>query len=314
MAEKMSGLLFDVKNLIKYNNPYLMMKRKLWLKKFYKMPIIEELNMREAKFDIYTVAFNNVYVIDYQIRLLRKYLKDEYFHIIADNSNDENKSKEIKGLCIKYWVWYLKLPENTLFCSHSHWAALNYLYKNYIKNRQPKYFWLLDHDIFPIKDTSILGHFWNQDFYGYLVDKNRRGYIYWTQWMLWPWFSFYKFWVFKKFNFSTAKWFFPKPYALDTWWWNRRLIFKNYNKDKIKFAERKLIWIDKNLEEKETSYDICIDGKNINHEFVQTYELIQNWEWIHRWWTFAWNYNDKQEVDKLNKNVSNFLKRLDKYL
>ena len=314
MNKRIKWIIFDVKNLIKYNNPYLMIKRKLWAKRYYKKPVIEEFNMKKSNFDIYTVAFNNVEVIDYQIRLLKKYLKDEHFHIIADNSNDKEKSEKIKKLCVKYGVWYIKLPENILFCSLSHGAALNYLYRNYVEKRKPKYFWLLDHDIFPIKNTSILDHFWNQDFYGYLVDKHRRWYIYGNQWMLRPGFSFYKYWVFKKFNFFTAKWFFPKPYALDTWGGNWKLIFKKFKKNKINFCDRKLIWINKNWEEKETSYDICIDGKNVNHEFIQTYELIQNWERIHKWGTFVWNYNDKKEVDNLNKWVANFLKRLDKYL
>ena len=306
-------LMYDIKSFIKHNNPISLIKRKIWAKKYYKKPVIDEINMKRSSFDIYTVAFNNVEVIDYQIRLLKKHLKDEHFHIIADNSNDKEKTKKIKKLCIKYEVWYIKLPENVLFCSLSHWVALNYLYRNYIKKRKTEYFWFLDHDIFPIKDTSILDHFWNQDFYGYLVDKHRRWYIYGKQRMLRPWFSFYKYWVFRKFNFFTAKWFFPKPYALDTWWWNRRLIFKNYNKDKIKFTERKLIWIDKNWIERETSYSIIIDGKLVEHDFVEIYELVKNWEWIHRWWTFC-NYNDKNEVAKLNNEVANFLNRLDKYL
>ena len=310
---RIKSILYDIKNLIKYNNPYQIVRRKIWAKNYYKKFPIEEINLKKSDFDIYTIAFNNVDVIDYQIRLLKKYLKDKHFHIIADNSNKEDISKRIKDLCLKYDVWYIKLPENILFCSHSHWAALNYLYKNYVEKRKPKYFWLLDHDIFPIKDTSILERFWNQDFYGYLVDKNRRWYIYGNQWMLWPWFSFYKYWVFKKFNFFTTKWLFPRPYALDTWGWNRRLIFRKFQKDKINFVDRKLIGVDENGE-REISYDICIDGKKVPHNFSSTYEIIGNKEWLHKQGTYLNNPNDAEEVLKYKNSVAIFLSRIDSFL
>jgi hypothetical protein len=92
------------------------------------------------EFEIYTVAFNNDRVIDYQIKFMRKNLKDEHLHIIVDNSSDNEISEKIRKICIEQDTMYIRLPENNLFTSQSHALALNYICKNIVEKRGCKYF------------------------------------------------------------------------------------------------------------------------------------------------------------------------------
>jgi len=103
--------------------------------------------------DIITVAFNNVELIRYQSQFLRKFLCDEYCHIIVDNSTDDNARLQLQQWCSKEKIAYVGLPKNYLNwvgASYSHAAALNYTYKHIVKERQPFIFGQIDHDLFPI--------------------------------------------------------------------------------------------------------------------------------------------------------------------
>lgn len=52
----------------------------------------------DSELDIITIAFNNAKMIEYQILLIKKYLKDSHTHIIADNSNNLNFRQEIRNI------------------------------------------------------------------------------------------------------------------------------------------------------------------------------------------------------------------------
>lgn len=247
-------------NWLKNNNPFLMVYSYFYRRKFYHSKPLEVLNKKKSQeFEIYTVAFNNSQVIDYQIQLCKKNIVDDFLHIIVDNSSDPKSADQIRGICIKYWIMYIRLPKNTLFCSQSHALALNYIRKNFIQKRSCKYFWFLDHDIFPVKKTSLLPIIKKQKLYWYLVDKYRRWFM-WNTWFLWPWFSFFSKELSKKFNFGLVKNLFPFR-ALDSWWANYRLIYKYLNKNDIKFAERKLFGVDRTMKIHSLNYNVILDGK-----------------------------------------------------
>lgn len=123
--------------------------------------------------DIITIAFNNPKMIQYQVKLVKKYLKDKYLYIVADNSNNESDSKRIKDICVKDEVYYFRLPKNPYngkcsMGSYSNGAAMNYMYHNFIKLRSTRFFGFLDHDIFPIKDSCIVTKLNKQAFWGTL--------------------------------------------------------------------------------------------------------------------------------------------------
>ncbi len=121
---------------LKNNAPHKLFQRWIYYRSYFKKQC-EIVNKKEAKeFEIYTVAFNNDKVIDYQIKFMKKNFIDEHQHIIVDNSSDEEVSKKIRKICIDNNTMYIKLPKNTLFSSQSHALALNYIWRTVISERE----------------------------------------------------------------------------------------------------------------------------------------------------------------------------------
>lgn len=121
--------------------------------------------------DLATVTFNNDRVVEYQIRSLKLFFKYPFRYTVFDNSSNEAAAKRIQGICKKYQVGYIKLPPQVFlpkgFGSYSHGIAINYAVNHYIKNGGARYFGLLDHDIFLIRDFDISCHLDpHQFFYG----------------------------------------------------------------------------------------------------------------------------------------------------
>lgn len=302
---------------LKNNEPHKLIQRWRYYHSYFKKPC-EIVNEKKPKeFEIYTVAFNNNKVIDYQIKFMKKHFKDEHQHIIVDNSSNKEISREIREICINNDTMYIRLPKNTLFSSQNHALALNYLRKNIISQRiEIKYFWFLDHDIFPIKDTYILPFLKKQKMYWYLLDKEKLEYAR-NAWTIRPWFCFFDKSISKKFDFRPAKSILPL-YALDTWWKNYRLIFKNFDKNKLEFASKDLIWVredQKGMKLEYSKYANYTDGDKYlkNNNILYTYELIKDNERIHRWWTY-YVKNNKNSYEEYLNTVELFFKRLDKFL
>jgi hypothetical protein len=140
-----------------------------------------------ARLDLVTVAFNNEHVIAEQIRLLRKNLKDPFCYTVADNSADDRRGVAIERLCFEEGVPYLRLPRVRTFVpapSLSHGRALNWLIRNYIGPRRARYFGLLDHDVFPMRPTTVIAKFSNAPAWGHLQRRDHR-------WYLWPGLCFF---------------------------------------------------------------------------------------------------------------------------
>jgi len=81
--------------------------------------------------DLVIIAFNNAEVIEYQIKLLKRFFKDKYFLTIADNSSNRQKRAEIKEICNSLEVGYIAIPRNIIWkfsASRSHGAALNFIF------------------------------------------------------------------------------------------------------------------------------------------------------------------------------------------
>lgn len=132
------------------------------------------------------IVFNNPEVIKQQIRLLKKYLKDDFDYYVFDNSNNELASLKIKEICNKQNILYLKLPPNPDYkgiVGRSHGYALNWSYYNYFKEKY-RYFGLLDHDVFPIRITSVLEKLKIDGLWGLKHIRDSR-------WYIWPGFCFF---------------------------------------------------------------------------------------------------------------------------
>ena len=257
MKKKIIYLLMKIKKMYKYKQ----------LKKYYKKKCVffEENKIDNSKDTvILTIAFNNVYVIKEQIELIEKFCKNNYIHIIADNSTDIKKRNEIKNICQKKInIYYYSLPEknpyNNYDSSSSHGASINYLWINILsKLDNIKYILLLDHDIFPTKEFDLKNMLYNTPFYG-VVKERKMG------WYLWPGFS-----CFKK-NFCDRKKldFLPSKYG-DTGSANYEILYKNFDLKTIKKASD--VYVDLALQNVEKD-DLYVDQKN-------KIEIIDD-TWVH---------------------------------
>ena len=136
--------------------------------------------IKEQEIDIITIAFNNLELIQYQTRFLKKFIRDNYCHIIIDNSTDNTIRQQIYQYCLENDIAYVGLPKNRLNLvgpSYSHAAALNYTYKHVIKKRQPFAFGQIDHDLVPTRPISIAAKLTNQPIYGPLRLRDKWWYL-----------------------------------------------------------------------------------------------------------------------------------------
>lgn len=171
-----------------------------------------------------TIAYNNSEFVKYQILLLKKYLKDDFFHCIVDNSSDVEEKDKIKNQCLSHSISYYSVPNNPYKNTKSHGAAMHWSYFQLIKKSSYRYFGFLDHDIFPTADFSIMSKL-NQGFYGRVIHAyHKNGYQkviskeapYWS---LWAGYCFFESNIIKAnfpwvFNFFSRH--FPGGYFLDT--------------------------------------------------------------------------------------------------
>ena len=148
--------------------------------------------------DIIIISFNNESIINIQIDKLKKYFIDPFCLTIADNSTDRTIAMQIRAICLEKNIGYIKLPKQNYFKrSASHAIALNWVYKNFIKKRQPEYFGFLDHDVFPVTFISIRSILEKQHYFGLRnYGINSKNSNVWdvndpTFWYLWAGFCFY---------------------------------------------------------------------------------------------------------------------------
>ena len=209
--------------------------------------------MLDNKGLLITIAFNNVNVIEWQTKFVKKFYSD-LVYIVADNSTNDILSRKIEQICNDSEIIYIKIPNNPYKLSESHGAALNWVCKNIIAGTEAQYVGFLDHDCFPINRANLWDILECQDFYG-VVQKREKG------WYLWPGFSFFnlKRINIKKLNFLPNKWG-------DTGAGNYKCIYASYDPKNLRFVEQ--TYLDLGIEKK-TSYIQentieCYDGKWIH--------------------------------------------------
>lgn len=132
--------------------------------------------------DLVTIAFNNAHVVSEQIRLLGTNLRDAFSCTVVDNSSHRSRSREIEELCGVSKIPYVRLPRTSSSAydpSASHGRALNWAWRNYIRPRAARYFGFLDHDVFPVRPTSLVERLQSQPVWGHLQTRG-------TRWYLWP--------------------------------------------------------------------------------------------------------------------------------
>ncbi len=228
--------------------------------------------------DLATVAFNKPEVIAWQIKLIRKNILDPYFYTVFDNSTDVDKAEEIKRLCARESVAYIKLPKNYLTRSASHGSSLNWIYKNYFNKRGARYFGFLDHDIFPIKKTGIIAMLNKQSIFGHLqIRKNNL-------WYLWAGFCFFKSDIVAHPNFMNGK---IGGVGVDTGGMNWGPIYSKLDKVKIEFPASSYVAIT----------DASAPKTKIIDPSVDMIEYLG--DWMHLFGSSGWKtLRNREERDK----------------
>lgn len=217
--------------------------RKLSKIKFDVPPFYAEDYNKNTNIDLITISFNNPRVIEYQIKLIRKFLNGNYTQIICDNSNVKEKSEAIRNVCEKLGVTFIRInaKQNPNGYSDSHGIALNWVYQNIVKTRQNN-FAFLDHDIMPIKTINIENYLQKQDFFGtrniphkyYILNKG--------MWYLWPGFSFFRYNAVKNKKANFGKWrrfgfLKVKVVGADTGSANWPVLYSKYDIQNLEFAD-----------------------------------------------------------------------------
>ena len=167
----------------------------VWLLSSMGRKICDSAESERSELYIITIAYNHERLIEKQIEMVRRYVKDEKFqHIIVDNSSQRKVRKRIKEICEREKTEYIPVPRfidklisHGLFGNGlSHGAALNWMFCHFLKQRKPARFALIDHDVFPMKDYSFIDKLGEQDFWG--VGRIRG-----TGWYLWPGWCVFKY-------------------------------------------------------------------------------------------------------------------------
>lgn len=126
-----------------------------------------------------TISFNKPRLISEQIRLLWKNLEDPFRLTVFDNSSQPNAADEIERVCAAGGAEYRRLS------TRMHHDGLNQAARELLSEDDP-YFGFLDHDIFPIRTTTLIDKIEEAGFYGVGQRHPATGHLY-----LWPGFCFF---------------------------------------------------------------------------------------------------------------------------
>jgi len=270
-------------------------KKKIKIETFYSSDY-----KTNSSIDLYTITFNNPKIVEYQIKLIKKFLSGNYCHIICDNSNIEEAAHSIKSICEKNDVTYyrvnIELPSGY---SDSHGRALNWTYKNVIQKRKND-FGFIDHDIFPIKHFNIETYLKNSNLYGYIRTANKI-------WFLWPAFSFFKYDYVKKYKLNFRKYkflgiFHYKGADSGSGLWNS--IYKKYDINSIPKVDCKYIDI---INNSEADWEKAKTGYE---PYIQTNlsQYLDDSKWFHSICGGEWRGNVSTKNQIIYKMLDEYLK------
>jgi hypothetical protein len=163
--------------------------------------------------EVYIIAYNNLFCVEYQIKTFRAFCKDNYRLIVIDSNCGEHpeNSKSKKKICDDNNVEYISLPNHLSMIGQ--WSSLvlgyklNYVYNNIVLKRNPKYFAFIDQDFFPFTEFTLKEFLDKNGAYGDVMEANGRGSksineLNNSPWVIHPWLSFYRLDFLKDFNMN----------------------------------------------------------------------------------------------------------------
>ena len=155
--------------------------------------------------EIYVLAYNNSFCVDYQIKAFSAFCKDKHKLVIIDSNCGDHPSNtaEKRDLCKRRGVEFLELPPDLAFRglnpTNILGRKLNWVFYNIVKQRNPKYFGFIDQDFFPFREFSLTDHLEKFGMYGDVCERDgqktpsdRLEDVIDSPWVIHPWLSFYK--------------------------------------------------------------------------------------------------------------------------
>lgn len=110
--------------------------------------------MEKEKVTFVIICYNISSLIKLQLDCLRKFCLDDYDVLVVDNSSDLKIAEEIKYFTsIEMNCTYIKTSASSLNGSASHAFASGVAY---LKVKDHPYVVFLDHDLFPVKEFSVI--------------------------------------------------------------------------------------------------------------------------------------------------------------
>jgi hypothetical protein len=236
--------------------------------------------------DIYVPTFNNSWLIEYQIKTLRKFFQAPFNLIVVDNNNwlHPESSEEVLSICQRENVAYLKAPDNlwqkpeNFDSSMKLGTTLSWLFYNCIKPRNPKYFGFLDHDCFLFEPFDIRPYLDEKGMYGRICKRDND-----HPWNLHVTCNFFKtdFVRDVPLDFRVSH-----KYALDTGGANYDVLYHRFSHENYRLGIRGVFYSGK-------------EGLDINRkDSVQHYEIIDE-----RWYHMAASTHDQLAGDGEYKRI-----------
>ena len=155
--------------------------------------------------EIYVLAYNNSFCVDYQIKAFSAFCKDKHKLVIIDSNCGDHSTNtaEKRELCKRRGIEFLELPPELAFRglnpTNILGRKLNWVFYNIVKQRNPKYFGFIDQDFFPFREFSLSDHLEKFGMYGDVCERDgqktpsdRLEDVIDSPWVIHPWLSFYK--------------------------------------------------------------------------------------------------------------------------
>ena len=179
--------------------------------------------------DVYVITFNNPFMVEYQVKTLRKLFKAPFNLIVVDNNNwlYPETSAQVLELCIRENVTYLKAPDNyyqnedTFDPTMKLGTTMNWIYTRCVRERKPKYFGILDHDCFLVRPFDIRPYLDQKGMYG-RVEMSKKD----QAWTLHVVVNFFRFDFVQPYLLDFRA---SYEHQLDTGGANWDILYKNYN-------------------------------------------------------------------------------------
>jgi hypothetical protein len=173
-----------------------------------------------------SIAYNDADVIDMQASAVARFVPGALY-IIADNSSDSVRAREVEAVAARHGAPYVRLPPAlSREPSRSHGLALDWTWRNIIRPGRPEAFGFIDDDLFPTAPDDPFAMLAQQSVYGAVRMQGER-------WFLWAGFCFFRFDAVKglRLNFG-QDWF----KGLDTGGGNWTVLYRRLDRKSLTFA------------------------------------------------------------------------------